>query len=172
MRSPLYVVDTPVAGRLATMAHPRGGDWLEDECAGLAEAGVDLLVSALTDDELKELSLTREADAVHAAGLRFVRYPIPDVTLPPSMPEELRLSAELAAQVEDGKFVVTHCRAGIGRSSMLAGAVLVRLGVSPDEAWARIRQARGLPVPDNYEQERWLFTFAEALAAETAGRPG
>ena len=59
MRSALYVVDTPAPGRLATMAHPRGGDWLEDECAGLADAGVDLLVSALTDSELQELSLAQ-----------------------------------------------------------------------------------------------------------------
>jgi protein-tyrosine phosphatase len=148
------------------MAHPRGGHGLADDCAGLAEAGVDLLVSALTDDEMRELSLTHEPDAVHAAGLRFVRYPIPDVSLPPSMPEELALSAELAAEVADGRFVVTHCRAGIGRSSMLAGAILVRLGVSPDDAWKLIRQARGLPVPDNAEQQNWLYEFADALATE------
>jgi protein-tyrosine phosphatase len=145
------------------MAHPRGGDWLDDEMSGLADAGVDVLVSALTDSELAELSLTRETAAARAAGLEFIRYPIPDVTLPPSMPDELELSARLTKEVQAGRFVVTHCRAGIGRSSMLAGTVLVRLGVAPGQAWALIREARGLPVPDNEQQEHWLYEFAEAL---------
>jgi len=164
MRSALYVVDTPAPGRLATMAHPRGGDWLADECAGLADAGVDLLVSALTDPELRELSLVGEADAVRAAGVDFIRCPIPDVSLPPSLPGELALSARLTEQVLAGRFVVTHCRAGIGRSSMLAGTVLLRLGVPPAEAWQLIAAARGLSVPDNEAQERWLYDFAEVLA--------
>lgn len=182
MRPALYVIDmAPVdpdgappegdrpaglaAGRLATMAHPRGGDWLGEEMSGLAGAGVELLVSALTDGELAELRLTGEAGAARAAGLDFVRYPIPDVSLPPLMAAELALSARLAEEVRAGRFVVTHCRAGIGRSSMLAGTVLVRLGLTPSQAWQRIRAARGLPVPDNSAQERWLYDFATALAA-------
>ncbi len=165
MRSALYVVDTPAAGRLATMAHPHGGDLLAGDLGGLADAGVDLLVSALTDSELRELSLVGEEEQARAAGLGFLRYPIPDLSLPPSLPDELRLSAELARQVRAGRFVVTHCRAGIGRSSMLVGAVLVRLGLAPGQAWQRIRDARGLPVPDSPTQERWLHTFADALAA-------
>lgn len=46
-----------------TMARPRGGDWLVDEMAGLREAGVDVLVSALCDDEYALLDLSAEADA-------------------------------------------------------------------------------------------------------------
>jgi protein-tyrosine phosphatase len=147
------------------MARPRGGDWLTDELTGLADAGVDLLVSALTDGELAELELRDEAKLARAAGLDFVRYPIPDVSLPPDLPAELALTAQLADEVRAGAFVVIHCRAGIGRSSMLVGAVLVRLGVPPDDAWELIRDARGLRVPDNFEQERWLYRFADALAA-------
>jgi protein-tyrosine phosphatase len=81
------------------------------------------------------------------------------------MADELALSQRLADEVRAGRFVVTHCRAGIGRSSMLAGATLVRLGVPAPEAWKLIRAARGLPVPDNGEQERWLYDFAAATIA-------
>ncbi len=165
MRSALYVVDAPAAGRLATMAHPRGGDWLADDLTALADAGVDLLVSALTDGELQELLMVDEAAQARAAGLDFVRYPIPDVSLPPHLPAELELSARLADEVRAGRFVAIHCWAGIGRSSMLAGTVLVRLGVAPADAWALIREARGVSVPDNTAQERWLHDFADAVAA-------
>jgi hypothetical protein len=44
---------------------------------------------------------------------------------------------------------------GIGRSSLLAAAVLVEDGVDPDEAWDLI-SARGYAVPDTEEQRIWL----------------
>ena len=49
-----------------------------------------------------------------------------------------------------------HCRAGIGRSSLLAAAVLRVEGRTADEAWQRITEARGLPVPDTDEQRDFL----------------
>ncbi|GGV35767.1 hypothetical protein GCM10010495_60950 [Kitasatospora herbaricolor] len=57
--------------------------------------------------------------------------------------------------------MVTRCRAGIGRSSLLAAALLVLGGADPDTvlggadpdtAWHRIERARGLAVPDTAEQ--------------------
>jgi protein-tyrosine phosphatase len=162
MRAVLFLIDTPGTGRLATMAHPRGGSWLVDEMAALREAGVDVLVSALCDDEYTRLELASEADAARAAGLQFVSFPIVDNGVPPA--ERTCAVGALADMLCDvvraGRFVVTHCWAGIGRSSILAGAVLIRLGLTPEEAWRRIRAARGLAVPDNAVQEAWLHTFA------------
>ncbi|HEX6871173.1 MAG TPA: tyrosine protein phosphatase [Micromonosporaceae bacterium] len=161
-RANLYLIDTPAPGRLATMARPRGGDRLAEEMAGLREAGVDVLVSALCTDECQLLDLVAEADAARAAGLDFVGFPFLDGTAPTAEMAEAvgRLADQLTEELRQGRFVVTHCRAGIGRSSILAGTVLVRLGLSPAEAWTRIRAARGLPVPDNLAQELWLHAFA------------
>jgi protein-tyrosine phosphatase len=165
MRSTLYVIDTGNDGKLATMARPYGGGRLDDDLAGLREAGVDVLVSALTEDEYQELDLVGEPAAAREAGLRFLQFPILDAEIPDpdAMPAALDLTAALADEVGAGRFVVTHCRAGIGRCSMLAGATLIRLGHSPREAWQRIRAARGLAVPDNARQEQWLYDFAAAL---------
>lgn len=165
MRSALYVIETGSTGRLATMAHPRGGGWLDDEMAGLREAGVDVLVSALRPDEYKLLDLVGEPAAAREAGLDFRQFPVTDADIPEAMPEALEFTAPLAEDVRSGRFVVAHCRAGIGRCSMLAGATLIRLGVPPGEAWERIRAARGLRVPDNERQERWLYQFAQALSS-------
>jgi protein-tyrosine phosphatase len=163
MRSALYVIETGEAGRLATMARPRGGGWLDDEMAGLRESGVDVLVSALTPDEYRELDLVGEPAAAAEAGLEFLQFPVVDADIPDGTAEALKLTARLAADVRAGRFVVTHCRAGIGRCSMLAGATLIRLGATPEEAWRRIRAARGLAVPDNTSQEEWLYQFARDL---------
>jgi protein-tyrosine phosphatase len=154
-----YELAWPGPGRLATMAHPPGGSELPGAMAALAGAGVDMLVSALCDHEVRELTLTAQAAEAARAGIEFVNLPIVDGGVPE--PTDLRavrgLVNRLAAAVRADRFVVTHCWAGIGRSSMLAGATLVRLGVDPAEAWRLIRAARGHPVPDNPAQEAWLY---------------
>jgi protein-tyrosine phosphatase len=155
----LHEVEWAGPGRLATMARPPGGDDLPAAMAALAASGVEVLVSALRADEAELLELTGEPAAAAAAGLEFVNLPILDggVPEPAAMPAVRRLVDRLADELRAGRFVVTHCRAGIGRCSMLAGATLVRLGVTPAQAWRMVREARGLPVPDNPDQEAWLY---------------
>jgi hypothetical protein len=43
----------------------------------------------------------------------------------------------------------------IGRSSLLATALMVLNGVDPDTAWRLLEQARGLAVPHTAEQREW-----------------
>jgi protein-tyrosine phosphatase len=156
----LFEIERDGPGRLATMAAPRGGDWLADEMAGLRAKGVNVLVSALTDSELVELSLTSEPELAAQAGLTFVSFPIPDRDAPAAVAPVTELVGDLEEHLAAGRFVVVHCRAGIGRSSLLAAAVMVREGLSPDDAWERISAARGFPVPDTEVQAIWLAWFA------------
>lgn len=170
MRPALHVIDWRGPGRLATMAHTRGGDRLPEEMAGLARAGVDVLVSALTDEENRRLGLANVAAAAAGAGVEFVSFPIADRGLPDAGAVADRLASResdivalgvrLAAHVRAGRFVVTQCFAGIGRSTLLAGATLVMLGIGPQEALRLVAEARGLPVPDTDAQRHWLYEFA------------
>lgn len=167
MRPALHVIAGPGPGRLATMAHPRGGPWLADEMAGLAEAGVDVFVSALTWAEDRRLGLTEVAAAATAAGVEFVSFPIADRGIPRAQDiagdsDVVALGVRLAAHVRAGRFVVTQCFAGIGRSTLLACATLVMLGVGPEESLRLVSEARGLPVPDTTAQRDWLYEFAAA----------
>jgi hypothetical protein len=82
MRPALFTIDRPGPGRLSTMAKPRGGDWLNHEMVGLRNYGVDILVSALTTSELRDVDLTDEPQAALNAGLAFVSIPIPDRGVP------------------------------------------------------------------------------------------
>ena len=66
-----------------------------------------------------------------------------------------------------GKAVAIHCRAGIGRSALVAACILVRLGVATTDAFRAIGQARHCPVPDTPEQIDWAVKFARGLKAET-----
>jgi len=164
MKPTLFVIERAGPGRLATMACPRGGDWLGDEMAGLRAEGVDVLVSALTDSELAEIQLTAEPELATQAGLTYISFPIPDRGVP-EVAAATDLVGHLAKVLAAGQFVVVHCRAGIGRSSLTAAAVLVREEISPADAWERISAVRGLPVPDTEAQRAWLAGFASGSAS-------
>ncbi|PSK83566.1 protein-tyrosine phosphatase [Murinocardiopsis flavida] len=159
MRATLFTIDAPCAGRLSTMAKPRGDDWLDEEMAALRDEGVDVLVSALTPAEMRETGLGGEPESARAAGLEFVPLPIPDraVPDPDAVLPELR---RLAARLDAGAHVVTHCRFGVGRSSLLAASLLVLGGLDAEDAWTRIAAARGRSVPDTAEQRAWVARIA------------
>jgi protein-tyrosine phosphatase len=155
MKANLFRIPVPAAGALSTMPRPRGDDWLDDELAALREAGVDVLVTLQTEVERQELGLTGEAEAAARAGLEFHSFPIVDLGVPDHRSIQ-PLLATLTAHLRDGRHVAVHCLAGIGRSSMVAAALLVRLGITPADAWQTIAEARGLPVPETDEQREWL----------------
>ena len=129
---------------------------MPDDIAGLRAAGVDVLVSLLKPDEAAELGLDDEAHAREKAGIEFVSLPVLDRGVPENTEKFIAVAEELRTRVETGRSIGIHCRAGIGRSAMLAATILVLGGHRADEAWARIEQARGVPVPDTREQRNGI----------------
>jgi len=53
--------------------------------------------------------------------------------------------------------LAVHCRASIGRSSVLAVSVVVRLGGEANEAFIAVKSARGCSIPDTPEQRQWVI---------------
>ncbi len=160
MQKEIYWIPSPWPGRLAVLPRPRGGDWLEDEISGFRDMGVDVMVSALEKAEEAQLELTREAELCQTKGIEFVWFPIPDGGVPWSEKAVKELVQTLASRLAAGKNVAIHCRAGIGRCTILAACVLVLSGMQPKSAFERIQRARCCHVPDKAEQEEWVERFA------------
>ncbi len=160
----LYWIDREGPGRVAIMARPRSGDWLADEVAAWRAAGVNIVVSLLESDEIEDLGLEAEPDLCAHEGLGFRKFPIPDRGIP-SLADAARLARSLAAEVNQGRAVAIHCRAGIGRSSVVAALVLIALGDEATEIFHRISTARRLEVPDTPEQRAWVLSIADEVAA-------
>ena len=159
MKATLYELPGPWKGRFAIAPRPRGGDWLEDDVRALRSAPVDLIVSTLTPGEQAELGLEDEAQLSRAAGIEYVAFPIEDRGVPASS-AATELVERIRSDLAVGKNVAIHCRAGIGRSSILAAAVLITSGMDVDAAFQQIEKARGLAVPDTPEQRAWVERFA------------
>jgi len=164
MKTEYYWIDGPWRGRLAIVPRPRGGDWLEDEIHSWHEAGLDIIVSLLTPLEIEEFDLGGEEGLSQARDVEFISFPIPDREVPTSREAAIALAHKLEAALFSGKGVGLHCRHGIGRSSLLAACVLLASGENPEEAFERIRKARGRPVPDTVEQKEWVKTLAQELS--------
>jgi protein-tyrosine phosphatase len=152
----LHVIAEPLPGRLATISHPRADAWPAEYLTDLASAGVDVLVSALTAAEQQRLGFTGTVTEAAAAGLEFLPFPAAEGTVPrDEAAQVIGLSGRLAANVRAGRFVVTQCFGGIGRSTLLACMTSVLLGVPPGDALRRVSGDAEMPVTRD-----WLLEFA------------
>jgi protein-tyrosine phosphatase len=163
MKATICPINTAAPNHLAIVARPRGGDWLFDELSALSREGIDVLVSMLTEEEIKELGLDNESESCRAAGITFLNFPIPDRSVPSDTEDFLHAVERLAQLVRGGQSVGVHCRGSIGRSSVLAVSVLVRLGWDATQAFDAVESARGCPIPDTPEQREWVIRNVPAM---------
>jgi len=124
--------------------------------------GVSVLVSMLPEAEAQELGIMDQAVRCSARGITYVSYPIPDFGLPEIEPFSI-LVTDLGTRLEAGVDIAVHCRAGIGRSGMVAACTLVALGDTALAAMAKVSAARGVSIPDTVEQGYFIAFFAQQL---------
>jgi len=152
----IYWIEGIESGRLGIMPRPRGGDWLDDEVRSLKSSNVDVVVSLLERSEIVELDILNEESHCLTAGISFFSFPITDRSVPASKEEAYQFAQSIVDLLAAGKSVVIHCRAGIGRSALVAASALAIGGIPVEEAFERIESARGCHVPDTKEQREWV----------------
>jgi protein-tyrosine phosphatase len=162
----VYWIGKIEQGMLGTMARPRGGDWLQDEARKLVNLEAHVVVSALTGEEETELDLENEPTFFQSAGLVFLSHPIGDRLTPNFDSKFKELIDTCFGHLQAGRNLVTHCRMGIGRASLLAASIMVKSGLSPEEAFKLISEKRGLAVPDTPEQIEWVRKHQGPLRAQ------
>lgn len=141
---------------LAVSAAPRSSADLAD----LRRQGVEVLVTVLTREEMHEMGFPDLGTQWKELGGVWEWIPCPDRGIPERWP------------APDSRFVCVHCRAGVGRSTLAAGSLRVRGGLTPEKAWQILEEARGCPVPDTDEQRQALLDYRprRAMSLEDALR--
>jgi protein-tyrosine phosphatase len=155
----IYWITEPSPGRLAIMPCPNGSNFLHEHIRRLRKEGVDTIVSLLPVREAALLDVLHEAEVCHKNGIVFLSFSIEDRTVPDSRDAATVFINSLTQALNEGKSIAIHCRAGIGRSALIAASVLVKNGMSTSEAFDLIRMARECDVPDKPAQRAWVTEF-------------
>ncbi len=149
-------------GRLIAGRHPCawGAENAPIEVRDLATAGVTLFLDLTQDGELAPY------DYLVSPPARHVPMSIRDFSVP-THDQLVATLDEIDAELRAGGLVYVHCWAGCGRTGVVVGSWLVRHGVAPHEALARIADARGLGCPQTLEQRMMVLELASRPVTTT-----
>jgi len=163
MKPDIYQIEMIGSGVLAVMAKPVSGEWIEEEFLGIANEGIQHIVSLLEMHEAYEVGLQREKELSEINGMKYTSYQMQDRSVPKSVDIFSDFTKKLHHEIAGGENTVIHCRAGIGRTGLVAAGILLHCGFTPEAAFEHVSEKKGVKVPDTEEQENWLKSYSNEI---------
>lgn len=181
-RSPLPHSHWIEPGRLLAGEHPAGPDdkATRKRLAKLLDAGIDCFID-LTEPEERESYQAQLAAARGGERATYLRRPIRDHGVPQSEAGMRLILDTLDHALAEGRSVYLHCRAGIGRTNLVAGCWLAsRAGDGEaalellNRAWRGNARSRHWPrIPETDEQADFVRSWgAPRVVPAAAAAPG
>jgi ADP-ribosylglycohydrolase len=128
-------------GRILAGEYPAAGD--EQATLGrlrrLLDAGIDCFID-LTEPGEREPYEQFLPGPYAREPVVYLRRPIPDHGLPEDEEQMQEILDELDAALAEGRSVYLHCRAGIGRTNLVAGCWYASAGADGDAALVRLNE--------------------------------
>lgn len=121
--------------------------------------GTELLLSLMRDEEYEALRIADLVPRAEAHGIEVRRFTIRDMSTPDDPAAFGALIEDAHAALAGGRTVTVHCRAGLGRSGLVAACILVRAGMEPVAAIDHVRAHRDHAI-ETLPQEAYVATYA------------
>lgn len=134
-----------IPGKLAGMERPGLISELEGDLRFLKDVGIDIII-------------TLEEHPTSYRGFEVKHIPINDFRAP-RLSDFEGFVKFVHTKIEDGKRMVVHCRAGMGRTNLMLASYLVYLGMKPDDALNMVKEKRPYQSV-NEEQEEALREYS------------
>ena len=159
-----------VPGKLLAGEYPGGtsSESTRERLKRLTEAGISAFVDLTQPGELAPY------EAQLPPGVDYVRKPIPDHGLPEGRSDMAGILATLRRALDASRCVYLHCRAGIGRTGMVAGCFLAEQGLGGEGAltelnrlWQQSARCAHWPsIPETDAQVEYVRGWAAGAVAE------
>ena len=145
------------------------GAWDRDlgtDLQAIRDWGASTIVSLVEHAEFWLLGVP-DFEAKVSAEFRWLWLPIADGGVPGTEFESRWADAgpELHGRLAAGERVLIHCRAGLGRTGMIASRLLIESGLTPVQAMMAVRRARPGTV-ETLPQEQYVLLLPARLAGE------
>lgn len=143
-------------GRIGVCRLPGLTGDLDGDLRVIAGWNPAIVVSMTETAEMEAFGAADLGDRLRQGGIDWAHLPIRDFSGLPVEHENLwpRLSRRLHDFLDEEKGILLHCRAGRGRSGMIALRLMVERGEDPANALRRLRLNRPGAV-ETPEQRRW-----------------
>jgi ADP-ribosylglycohydrolase len=181
---PLPATYWVVPGRLLVGEHPASRSRADamDRLRRFLLAGVTCFVDLTEPAELPAYEPLLPLTTPEGRRIEYMREPIRDHDVPADDERMSQVVETVDAALEAGHVVYLHCRAGIGRSAMVAACWLAsRAGAGKDplprlqELWGESSRSRDWPtVPETREQAAFVRKWSAQFGKSTlplSGRP-
>lgn len=143
------------------MAMP-SADSLVSDINALEQAGINRIVCLQTSKESSSLGLADEETVCTDIGMGFTRFAIEDFGIPGQEPLTALIDS-LYTDIVKGKKILVHCKGGIGRSGLICCCVLVKSGMTAEDAIRQVSLNRQHPVPETTEQVEMINKYAHTV---------
>lgn len=179
LKGPLQIdsIELPGGGRIGLTHCPgrrgidgAGREWRRDLASDLAAIGAwhaSVVVTLIEPHEFDTLGVPDLKRQIDAQPYQWHHVPIPDMQPPgaESMAAWTRVEPALADAIREGKRVLFHCAAGLGRTGTMVARLLVdQFGLTPEKAIETVRQHRKGTI-ETPEQEAFVAGGATGSAS-------
>ena len=161
-RLTIATVELPSGGRIGICRLPGIVGDLDGDVAAIRAWEPAFVVSMTGLSEMELAGSAALPVRLKEAGIAWRHFPIVDFGAPRDdvLTRWPALAAELHAALDAGGGVLTHCRAGLGRSGMVSLRLLIERGEAPEAALRRIRAVRPGAV-ETVGQRQWAALGAD-----------
>jgi len=117
---------------------------LDDSISTLKSAGIDMLLTLMSDDEMAKNNADKLPQACETQNIDWIQLPIPDDAAPSQAFEsQWQVNQVGILEVLNNKgTIAVHCKGGSGRTGLVIGIILLAYGWSGEKVIKAVQELR------------------------------
>lgn len=110
----------------------------------LRNAGVDMLLTLMHDEEMEKHNVKALPTECHNQGIKWLQLPILDDAAPSTAFESAwqAYKDDIRTVLQNKGTVAVHCKGGSGRTGLVIGLIMLSLGYSGDDVMKQVQTVR------------------------------